>query len=158
MLGMYAIILLPPPLSSLGGKPTYIVSFGNNWAPRATQQKQTCEVVRFCPCKWHDTNACDGLKYIHPDRNLLFKWKKPHQFQSQQRRLLRGRAIARVAHFSGLVLDSELYVGYNLVLACCVSRIYQFSWFFGIFSRFMYEGVSFFVWQVAKTLWSIIVK
>lgn len=42
-----------------------------------------------------------------------------------------------------LVLDSQLCVGYNLVLARCVSRIYQFSCFFGFFSRFMKEGVSF---------------
>lgn len=45
--------------------------------------------------------------------------------------------------FLRLVLDSQLCVGYNLVLACCVSRIYQFSCFVGFFSRFMKEGVSF---------------
>lgn len=39
--------------------------------------------------------------------------------------------------FLKLVLDSQLCVGYNLVLACCVSRIYQFSCFVGFFSRFM---------------------
>lgn len=39
--------------------------------------------------------------------------------------------------FLRLVPDSQLCVAYNLVLACCVSRIYQFSCFVGFFSRFM---------------------
>lgn len=102
-------------------------------ACRVTQQKQTLEIVRFCPCKWHGTNAFSGLKYVHPDRNLLLEVEKPPIDSSCSIGGCCGwECRARTAGFSSsrlqlcLLLDSQLWVDHTLVLACSFSSFHVF--------------------------------
>lgn len=132
VLCVYITILFPPALSFLFD----FFFFCEPWehvqqACRVTQQKQTLEIVRFCPCKWHGTSACSRLKYVHSDRNLLLEMKKPPVDSNHSIGGCCGwECLTRTAGFSSsrlqicLLLDSQLWVDHTLVLACSFSSFH----------------------------------
>ena len=111
-----------------------------------TQQMQTLEVVRFCPCKCHGSNACGGLKYVHPDRNLLLEAKKP-PFSSDHSK---GYAAASEGDLPRLPVSQALFWRYVCYLILSFELVIILSWhalfpntsvfmFLWLFLR-MYEG------------------
>lgn len=141
VLCMYITILLLPAHSFLFDFFFFLWAWEHvHQACRVTQQKQTLEIVRFCPCKWHGTNACSGLKYVHPDRNLLLEVKKPPVDSSRSIGGCCGwECRARTAGFSSsrlqlcLLRDSQLWVDHTLVLACSFSSFHVFRLFLKIY-------------------------